>query len=632
MKRYYVPFIVMLVLSLSPVYAQRPDAPPFAQRGPYSVGVQDQTIDDADRPLPVTIWYPAALGQDEEESTTYGIPPINFNGQAARDSAPDTSSAPYPLVIFSHGNAGTRLQSTYFTEHLASYGFIVVAVDHPGNTLLESVSLGDRFNENIAPSYAYRPQDVERVIDYARTLNAEDTQFAGLIDLDRIATTGHSFGGYTALASAGAVALNFDQLTTYCARLVDPTDDNTCFLLNEQEDIASALSLDTIPLQEWPALAQTPVQAVVAFAPWNGPIMDDAVLNTFDVPTMLVVGTSDPITLPERDAYAIFEDMFTATPKALVQIENAGHYVYVNACNEAAVQFGLFGACSDAVWDMARAHDLINHLATAFLMAELYDDSEAAAALAEADFTGVNVEYITATVETLVPDIISTRPHDPDSFTQGLLLHEGVFYESAGNYGESDVRRVDPETGEVLAIFELPDNFFAEGLALVNNLLYQITWREGTAIVYDLETLQPLGTYQYTGQGWGLCYDGEYLYMTDSTSVISVRDPDTFNVVNQIPVTLRGEPVNELNELECVGDDIYANVWRTDYIMRIDKATGAVTARIDAAGLLTEEERAQADVLNGIAYDPENDVFYITGKDWPKLFEVRFVPAETAGD
>jgi glutamine cyclotransferase len=171
----------------------------------------------------------------------------------------------------------------------------------------------------------------------------------------------------------------------------------------------------------------------------------------------------------------------------------------------------------------------------------------------------------------------------------------------------------------------------------VDNRLIQITWREQVAIVYDLEagaeedTFEPLGALQYSGEGWGLCYDGELLYMSDGSTRITPRDPETFAAGASYPVTLYGAFVDEINELECVGDDIYANVWQSDTILRFDKETGVVNAIIDGRGLFTEEEYAALPggaVLNGIAYNPESDTFYITGKLWPSLFEVEFVPAE----
>lgn len=265
--------------------------------------------------------------------------------------------------------------------------------------------------------------------------------------------------------------------------------------------------------------------------------------------------------------------------------------------------------------------------------------------------------------EELIPEVIATLPHDPNAFTQGLLLHEGLFYESTGRYGQSSLRQVDPESGDVLYQVNLPANYFAEGLALVDDRLVQLSWQNGVAFVYDLAAVQQNAVqyaqfYLYEGEGWGLCYDGENIYRSDGSSSLFLHDAETFEQTGQVDVTLNGEPVTQLNELECVGDAVYANVWNTDLIVRIDKASGRVTGRIDAAGLLTPEETASlgaqqrgqvinnlvfssqnqifvnipsslgsGGTLNGIAYNPDTDTFYVTGKLWPKIFEVRFVAA-----
>lgn len=227
---------------------------------------------------------------------------------------------------------------------------------------------------------------------------------------------------------------------------------------------------------------------------------------------------------------------------------------------------------------------------------------------------------------TLTVEVLSVRPHDPAAYTQGLLLHEQVLYESTGRYGESSLRRVDPQTGRILHEVDLPADIFGEGLARCDNRLVQLTYRKQIALVYEIDTFGTLGRFSYQGQGWGLCHDGEYFIMSNGSATLTVRDSATFGVVDQIYVTRDGSPVINLNELECVGEEVYANIYRSDRIVRIDKDTGKVLADIDASGLLSLTERLSADVLNGIAYDSENETFLITGKLWPKLFEVRFVP------
>ncbi len=253
-----------------------------------------------------------------------------------------------------------------------------------------------------------------------------------------------------------------------------------------------------------------------------------------------------------------------------------------------------------------------------------------AAALGSATAQGNNP--LTNEVKLLVPEVLAVRPHDPAAYTQGLLLHNGYLYESTGRRGESTLRKVDPETGEVLQMIEVPEQYFAEGLALVGDKLIQLTWQSNVAFVYDVETFEQTGTYEYEGEGWGLCTDGQYLYMSDGSPFLDVRDPETFELIFSGLVTVQGSLVERINELECVGDYIYANVWQTDYIIQIDKRNGVVVAVVDASGLLTAEERARfsdQEVLNGIVYLPETDTFLLTGKHWPKMYEVRFIEAET---
>lgn len=223
--------------------------------------------------------------------------------------------------------------------------------------------------------------------------------------------------------------------------------------------------------------------------------------------------------------------------------------------------------------------------------------------------------------------VLERLPHDSGAFTQGLLLEDGLLYESTGLYGSSSLREVDPKTGEVVRIRHLDPSLFGEGLALVEDRLIQLTWRAGTALVYDLETFEPLDSFEYDGEGWGLCFDGESLWMSDGSSTLRARDPETFEVEESLAVTRDGEPVTRLNELECVGEYIYANVWQTNEIVRVVKESGRVDAVIDAGALLSPQVRAVLSpdaVLNGIAYDPLEETFLITGKLWPAMFEVRF--------
>lgn len=251
--------------------------------------------------------------------------------------------------------------------------------------------------------------------------------------------------------------------------------------------------------------------------------------------------------------------------------------------------------------------------------------AEATAAAAPLGAAAIAVEG-PAPVEQLRLEIVRVLPHDPGAFTQGLVWNGRTLYESTGLLGRSSLREVELETGRVVRRVALPPHVFGEGLALVEGRLVQLSWQNGLAFVWDAATFEPRGEHRYAGEGWGLCYDGRRLVMSDGSSTLAFRDPATFAETGRLGVTRDGDPVPYLNELECVGGAIYANIWQTDDIVRIDPASGRVTARIDARGLLAPAERAGVDVLNGIAYRPETGTFLVTGKLWPKLFEVRFVP------
>ena len=226
--------------------------------------------------------------------------------------------------------------------------------------------------------------------------------------------------------------------------------------------------------------------------------------------------------------------------------------------------------------------------------------------------------------ERLAVEVRRTLAHDPASFTQGLVMAGGELYESRGQYGESSLRRLDRQTGDLLDELPLAPELFGEGLAAVGDSLVQLTWQAGVAIVWDRATLRETGRFGYSGEGWGLCHDGRRLYHSDGSAVLTVRDPRTFAVRDRLDVTLEGRPVTRVNELECAEGWIYANLLGSDSIVRIAPHDGVVTAVIDASGLLTASERRAADVLNGIAYDAEEGVFLLTGKNWPKIFEVVF--------
>lgn len=228
-------------------------------------------------------------------------------------------------------------------------------------------------------------------------------------------------------------------------------------------------------------------------------------------------------------------------------------------------------------------------------------------------------------------EILATLPHDPGCYTQGLVIDDGVFYESCGLYGQSSLRKVDPDSGVVQAESDLGSKYFAEGLVLLKDKLYQLTWQENTGFVYDANTLELLNTFNYQTQGWGLTTDGTALILSDGTNTLYWLDPATAQIVRQVNVSYQGQPVEYLNELEYINGTVFANIYLTDTIVAIDPQDGSVISLVDLTGLRPDENSAmQGEVLNGIAYDDQNDKLYLTGKNWPTLYEVRLVPQNPA--
>lgn len=228
-------------------------------------------------------------------------------------------------------------------------------------------------------------------------------------------------------------------------------------------------------------------------------------------------------------------------------------------------------------------------------------------------------------------EVVNVFPHDPQAFTQGLIYHNGYLYESTGLYGESSLRKVDLETGEVLEQVDLPSNYFGEGLTLWGDTLLQLTWLEETGFIYDLEDFSLLGQFTYPTEGWGLTHDGGRLIMSDGSSQLYFLDPINFQNIGSIEVTYQGETIDRLNELAFINGEVFANIWQTDDIVRIDPETGVVTGWIDLRDILPDKLRTPTtDVLNGIAYDPEGDRLFVTGKNWPTLYEIRLVPMISA--
>ena len=221
-------------------------------------------------------------------------------------------------------------------------------------------------------------------------------------------------------------------------------------------------------------------------------------------------------------------------------------------------------------------------------------------------------------------EVVNTFPHDPAAFTQGIIFHDGALIESTGLEGRSTLRRVELQTGKVLQKVDVPPFFFAEGMTLFNGKIYQLTWKGEKGFIYDPKTFQKTGDFIYTGEGWGLTHDADSLILSDGSNQIRFIDPNTYKVRRTISVLDRGRPLEEINELEYVRGEIFANIWHDNRIVRIDPQTGRINGWVDMTGLLkpgdvTNEEA----VLNGIAYDEQGDRLFVTGKLWPKLFEIK---------
>lgn len=394
MKKYLAILLVLLTaLSIVIVSAQdempereglRPDAPLYAIRGSYWVGFANHAIEDEyERSLDAFIWYPALNTDDNEEEITYYLWELYFRGHALQDAEPNFENGPYPLIIFAHSANGWRMNAPYLYEHLASHGFVVMAILYQDNITTNG--------QPIYPPIISRPRDVSRQIDYAEELTADNGTWAGLIDIEQVGVTGHSAGGTTALHAGGA-RLDWDHFAERCETMPDPSA--SCpSLLGRIEDMAALAGWDDVPESPWPSLGDDRVDAIIPLAP-GGRIFGSEGVADITVPVMLIGGTEDKKTLPEYNFYPIYEGL--TAPKTMVLFEGAGHMIFALECADSPklVDVGLFRICSDPVWDMARAHDLINHFVTAFFLAELYSDEDAAAALMpdRVNFPGITYE------------------------------------------------------------------------------------------------------------------------------------------------------------------------------------------------------------------------------------------------
>ncbi|MCB0055682.1 MAG: hypothetical protein KDE45_01605, partial [Caldilineaceae bacterium] len=382
-------FALLLVVALtvclaSPTLAQadgetqgiRPDAPAYAHRGPYPVGVRTFEIpasDETERDLVVTAWYPALNPDDQADEFTYAmsfapgkVPNVLVYGNALENAAPDAADGPFPLVIHSHAWSSFQHELPYLSEQLASQGFVVLAPGHEDNWSKLSIPapLGSEFR---------RPDEVRRTIDFAEELTAAGGELAGMVDVEHVGIAGWSHGGETALVASGA-RLDLANFVAWCeANTVDdtPPSDNCAEAQANQEELAQLIGLDAVPEGLWPDLGDARIDAAVALAP-STDLLGPEGLGSIDVPTLFILGSGDTSVGPFYFENAAFAQV-NAARKAEVLLNDAEHLVFFSECSEIpeVVDLGFYFFCSDPVWDMDRAHDLTNHFTTAFFLAEL---------------------------------------------------------------------------------------------------------------------------------------------------------------------------------------------------------------------------------------------------------------------
>jgi predicted dienelactone hydrolase len=378
----------------------RPDAPPYAVHGPYWVGVMEFKAETGFHPTTVAVWYPALNPDGHPEKETYfqvhraSNAPMPWQGHAISDASPDGSGGPYPLVIFAHGLFMARFTSAYLVEHLASYGFVVMAIEYADD--FETARLADP-----DLSMYTRPKDVSWQIGYADELTGAGNTLEGMIDAQQVAVVGHSYGGNTALMAGGA-QLDFNGPTSMCVQYADQT-----FVTDSRPEhvvcadtvrkLVNLTKLDTAPEGLWPSWGDPRVDAIVPLAPDIMSFGADSLKN-ITVPTMIMVGSRDQLILSDLPLYKPYlYDSLGSTSKSMVVFDNADHGIFTDTCAVAPwmIEWGVFSLCSDPVWDMDRAHDLINHFTTAFLLAALKGDTDAAAALAPDAVSFPGIEYQT---------------------------------------------------------------------------------------------------------------------------------------------------------------------------------------------------------------------------------------------
>lgn len=405
LNRWVLTALIAVVLSVSmgvtaqdtaPQTGIRPDAPPYAVRGAYAVGTQDLTI-EGETPLALTLWYPALNPDNAPQVVTYafevklGMPvTATVTGQALSGAAFDLSAAPYPLVVLSPGFVHGRTAYAWLAEHLASHGFVVIAPEHA-----EMLQNFDPAASDFWRSAFTRPADISRVFAYVDEQSTEGGTLAGLVDAQTVAVMGHSYGGYTALAAAGA-SLDIPNFSARCAVATEAADPDgwLCGLyLPFLEDMLAFAGLDALPEGLWALPVDPRVDAIVPMA-GDAYLFDQAGLAQISLPVMALSGTKDTGT-PYLWGAAMTYEYVSSTTKVLVGFENAEHMIFSSNCETLPffVEIGLYMGCADPVWDVSRVHDLSNHFITAFLRSQLLGDADAAAALAPDAVNFLGVAY-----------------------------------------------------------------------------------------------------------------------------------------------------------------------------------------------------------------------------------------------
>lgn len=387
----------------------RADAPPYALRGPHPVGVRTYEGGSELRPYTGLIWYPTLNPDGAKEAITYSlglpesVPPFlnTQEGRAILDAEPNVAGGPYPLVVSSHGLGGTYVINNYLHEQLASHGFVVMAFYHPGSNLLDSMAAQteeqqDAYWESNIDNLVLRPMDITYMIDHAEALTATASPFAELIDMEHVGVIGYSYGGYTALTVAGG-RLDIGSLAEYCASgtytsmlVTQLCNRHGTDLAEKEADLIALANIDVEPGELWPFIGDSRIDTAVALAPPVGFFGQEG-LTAITVPTMIIAGTGDTTVTYEYNAPPAYAALGSAK-KILVNLENAGH-PFAADCPAAWLDMA-WDACVDPVWDMDRAHDLTNHFTTAFLLAELKNDTDARAALLPdaVNFPGITYE------------------------------------------------------------------------------------------------------------------------------------------------------------------------------------------------------------------------------------------------